>query len=94
MGGHKLWDRSLPPDCDPPAFIERLDNHRWDCLLLGDYHGNAGYSHRRFLLVVEWLDSGLARRVGAVVLNKHPYLDAMSTFFEDSELEWKSVRVI
>lgn len=94
VGGHKVWDRSLPPDCDPLDFIDHLENHRWGCLLLGDYCGNGGNSHRRFLLVVEWLDGGLAHRVGSVVLNKQYYLDAMSEFFEDSELDWKSVRVI
>lgn len=94
VGGHKLWDRSLPPSCNPSDFIENLDNHRWDCLLLGDYFENGGNSHRRFLLVVEWLDSGLAHRVGSMVLNENFYLDAMSEFFETSELSWRYVRVI
>lgn len=94
VGGHKLWDRSLPPSCNPSNFIENLDNHRWDCLFLGDYCGNGGYSHRRFLLVIEWLDSGIAHRVGSVVLNKNFYQDAMSEFFETSGLSWRSVRVI
>jgi hypothetical protein len=94
VGGHKLWDRSLPPQCGPLALIKHLEEGDWGCLLLGDYDGDAGYPNRRFLLVVEWLDNGLAHRSSSVVLNKDHYLDAMSKFFHDAELVWKSVRLV
>lgn len=94
VGKLRLWDASLPPDCDPGAFMEHIQEGRWDCLLLGDYEGNGGFCCRRFLLIIEWLDNGLARRVGCLVVNKHPYLDWDSKFFNDSWLSWKAVRVI
>ncbi|KAJ4354417.1 uncharacterized protein N0V89_006153 [Didymosphaeria variabile] len=94
VGNNRLWDRAQPPDCDPATFIDNLEKGRWDCLLLGDYNGNAGYSHRRFMLVIEWLDDGLAHRVGSVVLNRQHYLDRGNIFFDDTELAWKSVRLI
>ncbi|KAI9897037.1 hypothetical protein N3K66_008059 [Trichothecium roseum] len=104
VGKHLIWDRTQPPDCGPLAFVQNLEEGKWDCLLLGDYCGNAGFSHRRFLLVVEWLGNGdndndsggtaTARRVGSIVLNKQYYLDAKSEFFDRTGLEWKSVRLV
>ncbi|KAL1599749.1 hypothetical protein SLS60_007553 [Paraconiothyrium brasiliense] len=94
VGTNRLWDRAQPPDCDPATFIDNLEKGRWDCLLLGDYNGNAGYSHRRFMLVIEWLENGLAHRIGSVVLNRQHYLDRGNIFFDDTELAWKSVRLV
>ncbi|KAI1263091.1 HET-domain-containing protein [Xylariaceae sp. FL1019] len=93
MGKHSIWDGSRPPDCEPQTFLERLETGRWGCLLLGDYDGNGGFSHRRFLLIIEWLENGLAQRVGALVLNNHPYYD-VHEFFEPNDFEWKSVRLV
>ncbi|KAI0201072.1 heterokaryon incompatibility protein-domain-containing protein [Astrocystis sublimbata] len=95
VGSHGLWDRCRPPECDPLEFLEKLQDDRWCCLLLGDYDGNAGYSHRRFILVIEWLEDGSARRVGSVALNSHYYLDSDEPrFFDDTNLTWTSVRLI
>lgn len=92
VGNDKLLDRSLSPDCDPPEFVEHLEAGRWACLLLGDYQKEGITPRGRFLLVVEWLDEYTARRVGSVVLNSDP--SAYRDFFDNSELSWKSVRII
>lgn len=99
VGKHKLLDRSLPPDCNPPDFMEHIEDGHWACLLLGDYIGDGDFlwsnTRRRFLLVVEWLDKCTARRVGSVVLNAPGYLSTDPLeFFDDFELSWKYVRVI
>lgn len=95
VGKHSLWDRSRMPEFDPLEFIQNIKSRRWSCLLLADYDANAGYSHRRFLLVVEWLKDGSAHRIGSIVLNQHHYIDADEpNFFEDKDLEWIKVRLI
>lgn len=95
VGNNKLWEQSLPPDCDPPEFIAHLDARRRACLLLGDYDGNWGSLHRRFLLVVEWLDEYTARRVGSIVLNSNsPVPVERARLFDNSELSWRYVRII
>lgn len=95
VGNHELWDRSLPPDCDPPDFIDHLEDGHWTCLLLGDYDEGSFGAPLRFLLVVEWLDDYTARRVGSVVLDSPLYPDReLGYFFDNSELSWKSVRII
>ncbi|KAI0164804.1 hypothetical protein GGR57DRAFT_212753 [Xylariaceae sp. FL1272] len=93
VGEHPIWDASRPTDCDPRTFLEQLQAGRWECLLLSDYKGNGGFSRRRFLLIVEWLENGLTQRVGALVLNKHPYYD-IDEFFEHDDIEWKSVHLV
>ncbi|ETS85852.1 hypothetical protein PFICI_03877 [Pestalotiopsis fici W106-1] len=94
VGKHQLLEHSQPP-CTPLEFIKNLDDNGWTCLLLADYDGNAGYTHRRFLLVVRWRDDGTAYRVGALVLNQHYYVDEdAKDFFDESDLSWRSVCLV
>ncbi len=95
VGMHGLWNRSRVPDFSPLEFLENIRDNRWCCLLIADYNSNAGYSHRRFLLVIEWLNDGSARRVGSLVLNQHYYVDAdYPSFFDDEDLDWTTVRLV
>ncbi|KFA51975.1 hypothetical protein S40293_10026 [Stachybotrys chartarum IBT 40293] len=93
VGKHWLWDRSQPPDCDPPTFIERLESGTWSCFLLCDYSGNGGFSRRRCLMVLEWLDGGLARRVGSVILNCQYYIDEWD-WFDHKDFSWQTIRLV
>ncbi|KAI0099415.1 HET-domain-containing protein [Daldinia grandis] len=95
IGRHGVPDRVAKPTETPREFLDRLDDGTWTCLLIGDFWGNNNFTHERFLLVVKWLDGNTATRVGALVLEQHPYLDAVyPDFFDESGLDWRSVRLV
>ncbi|KAI2775637.1 HET-domain-containing protein [Daldinia loculata] len=92
---HGVPDRIAKPTNTPREFLDRLDDGTWTCLLIGDFWGNNDFTHERFLLVVKWLDENTATRVGALILEQHPYLDAAyPDLFDESGLDWRSVRLV
>lgn len=95
VGMHKLLlKRTGVPPLAPQDFLDRLDSGSWSCLLLGDCN-LPSFSHRRFLLVVEWLDKETATRVGSLLVDQQYYLDEKyPDFFDESELEWRKVRLV
>ncbi|KAI1466140.1 HET-domain-containing protein [Daldinia caldariorum] len=95
IGIHRVHSDATKPTKTPNELLDHLKDGTWSCLLIGDYSGNGGYTHERFLLVVKWLDEKTATRVGALVLQQHYYLDqAFPDFFDESGLDWRSVRLV
>ncbi|KAI8958511.1 HET-domain-containing protein [Daldinia sp. FL1419] len=95
VGKHGVPNQIAKPTSTPREFFDRLDDGTWSCLLIGDYEGNNSFTHERFLLIVKWIDEKTATRVGALVLQQHPYVDAaFPNFFDDSGLDWRSVRLV
>ncbi|KAK6950715.1 hypothetical protein Daesc_007240 [Daldinia eschscholtzii] len=95
VGKHGARGDATKPTKTPSELLNHLRDGTWSCLLIGDYWGNGGFTHERFLLVVKWLDEKTATRVGALVLQQHPYLDeAFPDFFDESELDWRSVQLV
>lgn len=93
-GEHFPKEKTRPPCSNPYRFIEKIESGEWHCLLVCDYQGNGGFSHRRFLMVIEGLPDGISsRRVGSIVLNDHPY-DHMGEFFAYEGLAWKRIRLV
>lgn len=95
VGMHKLClKRMALPPWKPKELIGHLDDGSWACLLLGDCHLRS-LAHRRFLLVVEWRDDETATRIGALLVDQHFYMDeSYPHFFDESNLDWRTVRLI
>lgn len=95
VGMHKLClKRMALPPWKPKELIGHLDDGSWGCLLLGDCSLRS-YAHRRFLLVVEWRDDETATRIGALLVDQHYYMDqSYPHFFDESNLDWRRVRLI
>ncbi|KAI1808916.1 HET-domain-containing protein [Daldinia bambusicola] len=95
VGVHRVNGDATKPTKTPSELLDHLKDGTWSCLLIGDYCGNGGYTHERFLLIVKWLDEKTATRAGALVLQQHFYLDqAFPDFFDESSLDWRSVRLV
>ncbi|KAK2593514.1 hypothetical protein QQS21_008780 [Conoideocrella luteorostrata] len=58
----------LLPTETPAAFIDRLNDGTWSCLVLGDFADGRGRdTPKRYLLVVQWEGDTMATRVGAIL---------------------------